>query len=281
VRFYLDKDLLPELGDRPASDIKRSELVELLRKLEQREAFNVAKKSRGWLNQIFRYALVKGVIETNPATDLDVVAARGPKTRHHAHIAPSALPAFLKALELYDGGYQTKQAIKLLLLTGVRPGELRHARWAELDLDADLWSIPGERMKMRRPHAVPLPVQAVAILRELHALTGSSELVFPSRDHADAPMSDGTINAAIRRIGFKQTGHGFRHLLSTMLNEQGYNRDWIERQLAHGDADEVRGIYNHAAYIEPRRKMMQAWADYLDTLRDERKVIGGNFGKAA
>ncbi|MBA4285262.1 MAG: integrase [Xanthomonadaceae bacterium] len=268
IRFYLDRDLIPILGDRPLPDITRPELVDVLRRFEQRKAFNVAKKARGWLGQLFKYAMVKGVIDRNPATDLDVVAIRGPATQPHAALRVSEVPGLLLALNKYRGSPLTKLAVRLLLFTGVRPGELRNARWAELDLDAALWSVPAERMKMRKPHLVPLPTQAIQALRELKALTGTSPLLFPSRDNRERPMSENTVNVAIARIGYKgkQTGHGFRHLISTTLNDMNYNRDWIERQLSHGDANGIRGTYNHALYIEQRHKMMQAWADYLDNL---------------
>lgn len=283
TRIYLDRDLIPALGERPMSEIRRTDLIETLRQIEQRDALDVAKKARGWLSGIFRYALVAEVIESNPATDLDVVAAPIRNRRQHPHLPLAALPGFLRALDAYKGDPATRHAISLLLLTAVRPGELRAAEWKEFDLQKATWSIPGERMKMRRPHVLPLPEQAVAALRELHELTGHRDLVFPSRDTPRRPMSENTVNLAIGRMGFKgrQTGHGFRHLISTALNERGYNRDWIERQLAHGDQNEIRAVYNKAEYLDQRREMMQAWADYLDTLREGRKVIAGHFGRAA
>jgi integrase len=275
--------LLPALGNRPIAEIRRADLIETLRQIEARDALDIARKCRGWLSGIFRYALVAEVIEANPATDLDVVAAPIGERRHHPHLPLAELPAFLQTLGSYSGAMETRQAIRLLLLTAVRPGELRAARWSEFDLGRALWSIPAERMKMRRPHIVPLPQQAVAILRDLHEQTGHRELLFPSRDDPRHPMSENTINLAIARMGYKgrQTGHGFRHLISTALNERGYNRDWIERQLAHGDDNEIRAVYNKAEYLDQRREMMQGWADYLDALRDERKVIDGKFGRAA
>lgn len=269
ARFYLDKDLIPALGERPASSITRLDLVELIRRVEQRRAFNVAKKMRGWLSQIFRRAVATGILEHDPASELGVVMVRAPKAKPHASLPLEELPAFLRALSGYEGSPLTLHAINLLLLTGVRPGELRNAKWSEVDFNNMTWSVPAERMKMRRPHIVPLPRQAVTIFRELRIITGHLSLLFPSRDDREKPMSENTINTAFSRIGYKgrQTGHGFRHLLSTALNEKGHNRDWIERQLSHGDSDEIRGIYNHAEYIEQRRTMMQAWADHLDTLR--------------
>ena len=248
IRFYLDRDLIPLMRERPVAEVTRPELVDILRLIEKRKAFNIAKKARGWLNQMFRFALAKGVIDRNPATDLDVVAASAPQTQPHASLPLEQLPAFLRALDGYRGSPLTYYSIRLLLLTGVRPGELRHAPWSEFDLDRQLWSIPAERMKMRRSHLVPLPTQAVQMLRELNTITSYSGLLFPSRDDRYKPMSENTVNGAFRRLGYKgkQTGHGFRHLISTALNEKGYNRDWIERQLAHGDENEIRDVYNQA-----------------------------------
>lgn len=268
AKLYLENDLLPGIGARPIAAITRPDLVELVRKVEARGTLNAAGKIRQWLHQIFRYALARGVVENNPATDLDVVAAPAKAVRHHPHVAFAELSELLEKLEAAKLHNLTRWAIRLLVLTAVRPGELRAAPWAEFDLDAATWTIPSERMKARRPHVVPLPRQAVAILRQLQEATGSYALLFPGQQNAERPMSENTINKALRLIGYegRQTGHGFRHLLSTELNGRGYNRDWIERQLAHGDADEIRDTYNHATYIEQRREMMQAWADSIDAL---------------
>jgi len=273
ARLYLDSDLLPTLRARPVAAITRPELVSVLRKIEARDALDVAKKCRGWLNGIFQFAMVEGAVEINRATDLHVVAAAAPARRAHPHLPIEELPGFLKSLADYRGDRGTAIAIRLHLLTAARPGELRAAPWSEFDLDEATWSIPAERMKMGRPHVVPLPAQAVALLRELHTLNERSPLAFPSRDHRDRPMSENTVNTAINRIGYggRQTGHGFRHLVSTALNERGYNRDWIERQLSHGDEDDIRAIYNGAQYLSQRRQMMQAWADEIDSLQ-----AGGN-----
>tara|TARA_R110000868_G_scaffold373033_2_gene636991 strand:- start:8015 stop:9241 length:1227 start_codon:yes stop_codon:yes gene_type:complete len=265
---YLESDLLPALGHRPAKAITRPELVALIRKIESRGAHNVAKKTRQWLSQIFRFGLAQGSVEANPATDLDVIAAHAPATRHHPHVAFAELPELLGKIEAANINVLTRYAVRLLTLTAVRPGELRAAPWTEFDLDAATWTIPKERMKARRDHQVPLPRQAVAILRQLQEVTGQYELLFAGRNNTSRPMSENTINKALADVGYKgrQTGHGFRHLLSTELNGRGYNRDWIERQLAHGDDDEIRDTYNHATYLEQRREMMQAWADSLDAL---------------
>lgn len=268
AKLYLENDLIPGIGSRPVAGITRPDLVELVRKVEARGTLNAAGKIRQWLHQIFRYGLARGVVETNPATDLDVVAAPAKATRHHPHAPFAELPDLLERLEATRLHTLTRWAIRLLILTAVRPGELRAAPWAEFDLDAATWTIPKERMKARRPHLVPLPRQAVAILRELQEVTGRYALLFPGQQNPERPMSENTINKALRLMGYegRQTGHGFRHLLSTELNGRGYNRDWIERQLAHGDADEIRDTYNHATYVEQRREMMQAWADSVDAL---------------
>ncbi|AKT29256.1 tyrosine-type recombinase/integrase [Pseudomonas syringae pv. actinidiae] len=268
VLQYLESDIFPVIGRQPASEVQRPELVELVRKIEKREAFNVARKVRQWLSQIFRFGLAKGVVPGNPATDLDVVAAHAPRTRHHPHVSEGELPELLERLETAQCDITSKIAIRLLALTAVRPGELRLAPWSEFDLDAATWTIPAARMKARRPHIVPLPRQAVALLRALHELTGTYPLAFPGRNNRARPMSENTVNKALSTMGYegRQTGHGFRHLLSTSLNSRGYNRDWIERQLAHGDQDSIRDTYNHANYLEQRRGMMQAWADSIDAL---------------
>lgn len=273
VRQYLDRDLLPALRDRPIAEVRRTELVALLRRIEERGAFDVVKKVRTWLFAIFAHAAVCGGIaegQPNPAADLHLVAKRTDRQRRaHPHLTPDELPGFLAAIDGYKGDRQTAIALRLHLLTAVRPGELRHAPWSEFDLDNATWSIPAARMKMGRPHVVPLPDQAVALLRELRALNDRSELAFPSRDRRDRPISENTLNTAIARIGYggRQTGHGFRHLVSTALNERAYNRDWIERQLAHGDDDAIRDTYNGAQYLKQRRRMMQAWADEIDRMQ--------------
>ena len=267
TKLYLDNDIIPGIGARPIKSITRPELVELVRTVEARGTLNAAGKIRQWLHQIFRYGLARGVVEVNPATDLNVVAAPAKTVRHHPHVTFAELPELLGKVEAANIHTLTKHAVRLLTLTAVRPGELRQAPWPEFDLDAAVWTIPAARMKARRPHIVPLPRQAVAILRQLHEITGRYSLVFAGAN-PERPMSENTINKALRLAGYggRQTGHGFRHLLSTELNGRGYNKDWIERQLAHGDSDEIRGTYNHAAYVEQRREMMQAWADSIDAV---------------
>lgn len=282
ARAYLDSDLIPALGDRPMIEIKRRDLVDTLAKIEERGALDVAKKCREWLSGIFRYALVAGVIEVNTATDLNVVAAPQRATRHYPHLPESELPELLNALDSYGGDPATVRAIQLLLLTGRRPGELRFTVWKWIDLEGATWTVPSDVMKMRREHVIPLPVQAVEVLREQQQFTGRRELVFSNRDTPLLPISENTMGSALNRMGFKnrQTAHGFRHLISTALNERGYNRDWIEKQLAHKDDNKIRATYNKAEYLDQRRQMMQAWADTLDSIKGG-KVIAGKFGKAA
>lgn len=275
AKLYLDNDIIPGIGARPIKTITRPELVELVRKVEARGTLNAAGKIRQWLHQIFRYGLAKGVVEVNPATDLNIVAAPAKAVRHHPHVTFAELPDLLEKLDAANIHTLTRSAIRLLILTVVRPGELRGARWDEFDLDCDTWTIPKERMKNRRPHAVPLPHQALTILRQLQEITGSYALLFPGQQNPERPMSENTINKALRLAGYegRQTGHGFRHLLSTELNERGYNKDWVERQLAHCGADEIRDTYNHATYLPQREDMMQAWADSIDALCADANVV--------
>lgn len=273
-RLYLENDIIPIIGARPVKAITRPELVELVRKVEARGTLNAAGKIRQWLHQIYRFGLASGVVDSNPATDLDVVAAPAKAARHHPHVTFAELPELLGKIDTANINTLTRCAIRLLVLTAVRPGELRAAPWSEFDLEAATWTIPKERMKARRPHVVPLPRQALAILRQLQEITGHYPLVFAGQQNPARPMSENTVNKALRLMGYegRQTGHGFRHLLSTELNGRSYNRDWIERQLAHGDADEIRDTYNHATYLEQRQEMMQAWADSIDTI-----CAGGNI----
>lgn len=278
VRQYLDKDMLPPLGRRPLVNITPMELGAVVEKIEARKAMNVAKKTRQWLQAIFAYAIAKGLTTANPAEHLGAIAMPAPQPQNRAHISAAELPAFLAALEAYPGSQLTKTCTWLLLWTANRPGVARTLRWDELDLDAALWTIQKGRegMKLGYAHVTPLPRQAVAAMRALAPISGRYEFVFPGRKDPGTPMSDGAIASMLKALGYggQQTSHGFRHLVSTALNERGYESDWIERQLAHGDPDEIRGTYNKAIYLEPRRKMMQEWADHLDTLRPERLPPG-------
>lgn len=265
----LEKDVFPWIGKGPIAEIMAPELLSVLRRIEGRGAIETAHRAFQNCGQIFRYAVATGRAARDPSGDLRG-ALPPAKEKHYASITdPKAISELLKAIEGYQGSYITKCALKLAPLVFVRPGELRHAGWSEIDLDAREWRIPAHKMKMKALHIVPLSRQAIAILGELHALTGRGNYVFPSIRTDERPMSENTVNAALRRLGYtkdEMTGHGFRSMASTILNEQGYSRDAIERQLAHAERDGVRAAYNYAEYLPERRKMMQDWADYLEGL---------------
>ena len=271
ARTYLDKDLLPKLRSRPLDNITPAELGALVAGIERREAFDVAKKVRQWLKAIFSYARAKAWTNADPAKDLAAIAQRGPEKRPYPHLPLTDLPAFLRALDSYDGSRLVKACAWLALWTANRPGVTRTLRWDELDLDEGIWTIQKGRKGMNRRyfHMTPLPTQAIAMLRELQQVTSHFDHVFIGRNDPMQPISDGAISGMIKRLGYrsKQTMHGFRHLISTALNDEGYDADWIERQLAHGDPDKIRGTYNLAAYLQPRRAMMQQWANYLEKIQ--------------
>ncbi|WP_338670444.1 integrase arm-type DNA-binding domain-containing protein [Pantoea dispersa] len=263
---YLRKDVFPWIGRRAITDIKTTDMLSVLRKMEQRGVLDKLKKTRQACRQIFTYAVITGRAEQNPVTDL-AGALKAPKQKHFPHLTADQLGDFLRALSGYTGSRVTQYATRLLMLTGTRTVELRAAEWAEFDPDKALWQIPAARMKMRRPHIVPLSSQALALLEELKQLTGRGRFVFPGRNDAGKTMSEASINQVIKRIGYhgKATGHGFRHTMSTILHERGYNTAWIETQLAHADINTIRGVYNHAQYLEGRRAMLQWYADFLES----------------
>lgn len=274
----MEKDIFPWLGSRPVSAITAPELLTCLRRIEARGALDTAHRAHQNCGQIFRYAVATGRAERDPSGDLR--GALPPATHvHYASITePEKIGALLRAIDGYDGTFVSRCSLRLAPLVFVRPGELRAAKWSEFDLDKAEWRIPAERMKARVLHIVPLATQAIEVLRDLKPLTGRSEYLFPSVRTRSKPISDNTLNAALRRLGYTSdqvTTHGFRSMASTLLNEQGWSRDAIERQLAHGERDEVRAAYNYAQYLPERRKMMQAWADYLDTLRQLASASGG------
>ncbi|BEN05079.1 tyrosine-type recombinase/integrase [Serratia bockelmannii] len=264
---YLKKDIFPHIGKRVISDIKPPEMLSVLRKMEQRGVLDKLRKTRQACRQIFTYAVISGRAENNPVVDLAGVL-KAPKQKHFPHLSSDKIADFLRSLNNYSGSEVTKNATKLLMLTGTRTIELRAAEWAEFDLDSRVWQVPNERMKMKRPHIVPLSEQAVCILSNLRRITGGFKFVFPGRNDAGKPMSEASINQVIKRIGYggKVTGHGFRHTMSTILHEQGFNSAWIELQLAHVDKNSIRGTYNHAQYLEGRREMLQWYADYIESL---------------
>ena len=265
-------DLFADLGGRPVADIKASEILAVLRKVEKRGAHETTHRLLQRCSAVLRYAVVTNRLEHNVASDLRG-ALKAPVRANHPALSAAELPAFLKALDAYDGHLQTRLALKLLTLTFVRSGELRGAEWTEFDTAGAEWRIPAERMKMKTEHVVPLSSQALEILEQLRALSGRGRLLFPNQAKPNACMSENTMLYALYRMGYhsKATGHGFRATASTILNEQGWKPDAIERQLAHAERNKVRAAYHRSEYLDDRRKMMQGWADYLDGLR-----AGGN-----
>lgn len=271
----LEKNVFPSLGPRPIRDITAPELLAAVRLIEGRGAIESARRVLQMCGQIFRYAIATGQADRDIAADLRG-ALPPAREKHHASITdPKGVAQLLRAIDGYQGSFVAHCALRIAPLVFARPGELRHAEWSEIDFDKAEWRIPAEKMKMREQHIVPLSRQAVAILRELQPLTGAGRYVFPSIRTSARPMSENTVLAALRRMGYtkdEMTGHGFRSMASTLLNEQGWNRDAIERQLAHGERNAVRAAYNFAEFLPERRRMMQAWADYLDKLKVGAKV---------
>lgn len=264
---YLRKDIFPYIGKKAITDIKPMTMLSVLKKMEDRGVLDKLKKTRQACRQIFTYAIITGRAEFNPVADL-AGALKTPKQQHFPHLMPAQIGPFIHAVNAYSGSKVTRIATLLLMYTSVRTIELRASEWAEFDLDNDLWQIPKERMKMRRPHLVPLSKQVKLHLLELKEITGWGKYVFPGRNDAHKPMSEASINQVIKRIGYagKATGHGFRHTMSTVLHEKGFDSAWIETQLAHADRNTIRGTYNHAQYLDGRREMLQWYADYLDEL---------------
>jgi integrase len=271
----------PAIGARPVSEITAPEILRVLRAVEARGRHETARRLRATIGQVFRYAVATGRADADPTGALKG-AITSPVVRHRAAIIdPKAFGGLLRAIAAYEGAPETRMALGLLSLTFVRPGELRAAEWSELDLEAALWAIPAEKMKMKRPHRVPLSPQAVALLRELQAITGNGKFLFPSVRSANRCMSENTINAALRRLGFakdEMSGHGFRSAASSILNESGlWHADAIERQLAHVDNDSVRRAYARADFWEERVRMMDWWAEKCQQLQRGGELIRVNF----
>jgi integrase len=279
----LEQDVFPFVGSLPIADITAPVLLLALRKIEARGAIETAHRAMQASGQVFRYGIATGRCTSNPAADLRD-ALKPVQSKNMAAITdPKAVGALLRSIDDYQGLPVTRAALQLAPLVFVRPGELRGAEWAEIDLDAGVWAIASHRMKRKKEdkakgaaHIVPLSHQAVAVLRDIYPLTGHGRFVFPSPRTSERCMSENGVLSALRRMGYakdEMTGHGFRAMASTMLNEMGFRADVIEAQLAHTEEDEVRGAYNRAKYIEERKAMMQAWADYLDKLRKGGEVI--------
>lgn len=271
VVAWMVNDVFPWIGGRPVAELAAPDFLRVARRIEERGAIESAHRIMQNCGQVMRYAVATGRADRNPVADLRGALAP-PAERHHAAITdPRELGGLLRAIDAYSGDATTRAALRLAPLVFVRPGELRHAEWSEINLDAAEWNIPAHKMKMREPHLVPLSSQAVAILRDLQPLTGHRQYVFPGGRSPKRPLSDNALTAALRRMGFSKetmTAHGFRATARTLLDEVlGWRPDLIEHQLAHAVRDPNGRAYNRTSHLPERRKMMQAWADYLDALR--------------
>ncbi|WP_175790771.1 tyrosine-type recombinase/integrase [Burkholderia ambifaria] len=265
VMDRLEKDVFPHLGRRPISEISAPELLAVIRRIESRGALETSRKTHQTCGQVFRYAIAVGKAERDPSPDLRG-ALKTRAVKNMARVSEGELPELLAAIDGYDGDRRTKLALRLLSLTFVRTVELRFAEWSEFDLERAEWRIPAPRMKMRQPHIVPLSRQALGVIQAIRDTTTNKRWLLPSPRNPEQPISENTILYALYRMGFhgRMTGHGFRGLASTVLNERGFSPDWIERQLAHSEQNSIRAAYNHAQHLPERHRMMQWWADYLD-----------------
>lgn len=267
MRGYLDNDVLPALGDKLLTEITRRDCADLQERIEARGALNTRDKIRVALRQIFSQAIARGLCENNPASELGAIAAPTPKAKQYPHLLEPELPAFLQALRRSTSRTPARVATWLVLWTASRPGVVRYAEWTEIDFERALWSIPADKMKARRDHVTPLCRQALEALRELHRMTGRGRYLFPGIGAKKPVISENTINLTLNKVGYKGrlVGHGSRHTASTLLREHGWEKDFVEAQLAHKEQG-VAGVYNQAAYLEQRRAMLQWYADYLDAL---------------
>lgn len=279
----LEQDVFPWVGALPIAEISAPVLLVALRKIEARGAIETAHRAMQASGQVFRYGIATGRCTSNPAADLRDALKPVQSKNMSAITDPRAVGALLRSIDDYQGLPVTRAALQLAPLVFVRPGELRGAEWSEIDLDAGVWAIASHRMKRKKedkakgsPHIVSLSRQAVAVLRDIQPLTGYGRFVFPSPRTGERCMSENGVLSALRRMGYakdEMSGHGFRAMASTLLNEMGFRADVIEAQLAHTEEDEVRGAYNRAKYLDERKAMMQAWADHLDKLRKGGEVI--------
>jgi integrase len=277
----LEVDIFPHIGNRPIAEISPLELLEVIKKIEKRGAHEVARRCLALCGKVYKYAIPNGVAERNPAADLHGALVPYKKS-HFAALDIKELPEFLKALERNDARLyqQTRNAVRLLMLTFTRTSELINATWDEFNLDEAIWEIPAERMKMRKAHIVPLSKQAIEIFKEQKEMAGKWKWVFPNQVRPITPMSNNTVLFAIGRLGYKgrMTGHGFRALAMTAIKENlGYRHEVVDRQLAHAHRNSVDAAYDRAQFLSERKKMMQEWSDYIDALASGGKVVIGNF----
>lgn len=273
ARVRFEQFVFPWLGKKPITKITAPEVLTILRRIEDQGIIETTHRVKALCSRVFKYAVATGRAVRDPTTDLGTDALTPKRVKHRATITDERkIGELLRAIEGYKGNLVTRSALKLAPMLFVRPGELRHAEWGEIDLDAAKWRIPAEKMKKCREHIVPLAKQAVDVLEELQPLTGRGRYVFPSDRTVKRAMSDNAINAALRRMGFGTSeicGHGFRAMASTRLHEMGWESDVIERQLAHLEQNKVKGAYSHAEHLHERERMMQVWADYLDSVREK------------
>jgi len=271
----LEREVFPDIGKLPIRDVTPAHLLAILKRLEKK-APSFAVIAQQAIGATFRLAVSTLRADSDPSAPLRG-SIKAPPTQHKTPLEAKEIPGFFKALDEYNGNFQTKAALRLVWLTLTRTNETLRAKWGEFDLDAATWKIPGKRMKGRtvNPHVIPLPTQAVEVLQRLHAVTGDGEYLFPNRSDAKRPAAVTLLNKAVSSMGYagKFSPHGIRTTGSTMLNEQGFNGDWIERQLAHKDRNETRASYNGAKYLDQRRDMVQQWADHLDALQEGGNVV--------
>jgi integrase len=283
TRWFLE--LLDKIAPRPISEITPHELLDALKRVEKRGHHETAQRLRAFTGRIFRYAFATLRADRNPA-DILRGALTSPRVKHHAAlIEPLKVGELLRAIDGYDGRPETRVALQLIAHVFLRPGELRQAKWSEIDFAEKVWRVPAERMKMKQPHTVPLSRQSLYLLNELRAMRKPSEFLFPSLYSPQRAMSDGTLNVALRRMGYgndEMTSHGFRAMASTLLNESGlWHPDAIERALAHGEKDRVRAAYHRGTHWAERVRMAQWWSDHLDQLRAGGKVLKVKFRRRA
>ena len=274
IKQRLENYIIPNLGQRQINEIAAPELLAVLRKIEALGYVETAHRVKQICGQIFRYAIATGRTERDPAADLKGALPPAKSKSMASILDPKGVGGLLRTIDDYKGSIVTQCALQLGVLSFVRPGELRHAEWEEINLEAAEWRIPAEKMKMKSPHIVPLSKQAVSVLKKIQPLTGQARYVFPSERTNSRPMSENTVNAALRRMGYTKdelTGHGFRSMASTLLHEKGWRSEVIERQLAHQERTKVKAAYNHAEHLPERKRMMQAWADYLDRMKEDEK----------
>lgn len=270
VMRMLKREVFPYIGGMSIKNVDAPAVLSILRRIESRGTIETAHKIKSYISQTLRYGIAMGLITYNPARDLAGAIAPKRKKPMAAIIDPKGVGGLMRSIEGYEGSGVVRCALKVGALTFVRPGELRTAEWKDVDIDAAEWRIPAGKMKMKRAHIVPLSTQAVAVLLDLRTISGEGRYLFPSIRTSSKPMSDMTVNAALRAMGYSQdrmTGHGFRAMASSLLAEQGWGIDAIERQLAHIEKNAVRAAYHRSEHLAERRRMMQAWADYLDELR--------------